>query len=172
MNILFTLSQNNFDQSWQRSKRPSVRGIIIKNDKLAMIYSTRDNYYKFPGGGIEEGEEHHSTLIREVNEEAGLNVIPSSIKEFGEAVLLRKSDFFENMIFEQENFYYFCNTEENIGSQQLDDYELEASFTLRFVTAKEAINTNLSSAPNDPSMMLEREAKVLQLLLDGGYLDE
>ncbi len=170
MDILFTLSTNNFDESWPRSKRPSVRGIIIKNNKLAMVYSTRDDYYKFPGGGMEEGEEHHATLIREIREEVGMNVIPSSIKEFGEAVLLRKSDFFENTIFEQENFYYFCNTEDNITSQQLDDYEMKAGFTLRFVTAGEAIQTNLKNAPNAPSMMLEREATVLKLLIDKGYI--
>ena len=171
MDILFTLSTNDFDESWQRSKRPSVRGIIIKSDKLAMVYSTRDDYYKFPGGGIENEEDHRSTLIREVKEETGLNVIPSSINEFGEAILLRKSDFLENTIFEQENFYYFCNTEDDISSQQLDDYEMKAGFTLNFVTAEEAIQTNLKNAPNDPSMMLEREAKVLQLLLDSGYIN-
>lgn len=35
---------------------PSVRAIIIKNDKVSMIHSMKYDYYEFPGGGIEKGE--------------------------------------------------------------------------------------------------------------------
>jgi hypothetical protein len=36
--------------------REAVRGVIIKNNKLLMIYSSKDGEYKFPGGGIDIGE--------------------------------------------------------------------------------------------------------------------
>lgn len=162
MDILFIMDKKDYDESWEHSKRPSARAVIFKGDKLAMVYSTRDEYYKFPGGGIEGNEEHSSALIREVREEVGLNVIPSTIKEFGEAVLLGKSDIFENTVFEQENFYYFCETDDSISEQKLDGYEAESGFELRYVTPEEAIKLN-SRYDVD---FLKRETRVLKILAE------
>ncbi len=164
MKRLFTIDRKDYDESWAHSKRPSIRAVIFKGDKLAMVYSVRDKYYKFPGGGMEEHEGHHSTLIREVREEVGLNVIPFSIKEFGEVVVLRKSDIFENTVFEQESFYYFCDTEEAAGDQRLDDYEADAGFELRYVTIEEALAVNAQNTIPKHIDMLNRECSVLRLL--------
>ena len=40
----------NYDPTFKRSKRPSVRSIIYENGKLAMVHSKAQNYFKFPGG--------------------------------------------------------------------------------------------------------------------------
>lgn len=162
MKRLFTIDRKDYDEAWVHSKRPSVRAVIFKGGKLAMVYSVRDGYYKFPGGGMEEQEDHHSTLIREVKEEVGLNVIPSSIKEFGEVVILRKSDMFENTVFEQENFYYFCDTDDGISEQALDLYEMESGFELRYVTTEDAITVNEKF---DVEFLI-RETGVLRLLAE------
>ena len=63
--------------------RASVRGIILKCGKIAMMHSKKYDYYKLPCGGIEPGETLEETLIREVREESGLTVKPETIKEFG-----------------------------------------------------------------------------------------
>ncbi len=86
--MLFELDSRNYIKNGTIEKRPSVRGIIIKNHKIALVHSLKHDYYKFPGGGIDEGETHSDTLIREVFEESGLMVIPESIKEYG--LVLRK----------------------------------------------------------------------------------
>ena len=41
----------------------------------------------------------------------------------------------------QENFYYICKTKNQIVAQDLDHYEAEAGFILRFVDLDEAIAT-------------------------------
>ncbi len=162
MKLLFTIDKNDYDKSWQHSVRCAVRAVIRKGDKLVMAYSVRDGYYKFPGGGMEENEDHRDTLIREVREEVGLNVIPSSVKEFGEVVELRKSDMFDNTVFEQDSFYYFCETEDSVSEQHLDDYEAQAGFELRCVTIQDAIAANQSA----DAEFLIRETRVLRLLAD------
>ena len=60
-----------YDIKLKRFRRPSVRGIIIKDNKVAMVYSHKYDYYKFPGGGIESNEDIITALKREVLEETG-----------------------------------------------------------------------------------------------------
>lgn len=85
--------------------RPSVRAVIIKDNKLAMIYSNKYDYYKFPGGGINSGETLKDALIRETREEAGLDIIFDSIKEYGHVLVKEKGNMED--LFIQDNFYYF-----------------------------------------------------------------
>lgn len=163
MRPLFCVDMLDYEEDWPRSARPSVRGIIRRGDKLAMVHSTKYGYYKFPGGGIEGEEAHETTLIREVKEETGLTVKPDSIKEYGFVLRLQKSDYLENTIFEQENYYYLCEVSEEAGEQKLDDYEAEEGFTLEFVTPEEAIRENQSNRCGEwDQAMIERETGILE----------
>ena len=70
-----------------------MRAIIVKDGKVALIKSLKENQYKFPGGGIEDGESHIDILIRETKEETGLIIKLNSIKECGFIHEIRKSIF-------------------------------------------------------------------------------
>ena len=83
MRLLFEMDAKDYDPDGKVFSRPSARGIIIRDGKIAMVHSLKYDYYKFPGGGIEKGESPEQALQREVAEEAGLQVIPQSIREYG-----------------------------------------------------------------------------------------
>ena len=123
MRSLFEIDTKDYDINGTTVSRPSARGIIIKDGKLAMIHSIKYDYYKFPGGGIEKNEQRESALIREVLEETGLDVIPQTIKEYGMVHRIQKGDYED--VFIQDNYYYLCDVEDNVHEQKLDDYEKE-----------------------------------------------
>ena len=108
-------------------------------------------------------------MIREVREEAGLIVIPESVRAFGYVHRVQKGE--QQDIFVQDNFYYFCEVEEQILEQKLDPYEADEEFTLEFVLPEQAITVNRSAEHGDRSddpyllAMAEREARVLELLM-------
>ena len=168
MRELFTIDLKNYKENGTVGKRPSVRGIIIKDGKIAMMHSLKYDYYKLPGGGIEEGEELRDTLVREVKEESGLVVKKETIKEFGYVRRIEKGMFED--IFMQENYYFLCDVEDEISSQELDDYEAEEGFTLEFVTPEQAINVNNTGDHREKvekqtfTGMLTRENRVLQMV--------
>lgn len=174
MRVLFVLDKENYDSDKTIFARPSMRAIIIKDNKIAMIHSLKNDYYKFPGGGAIPNETPQETLIREVNEESGLVVIASSIKEYGMVHRIEKGKYED--IFIQDNYYYLCDTMDEIKSQNLDDYEHDAMFTLEFVTAHEAIEVNSLYINKDKVVnssnetMIIRETKVLKLLLEEGLV--
>ena len=169
MRNLFTLDKKNYDVNGTVGRRPSVRGIIISDDsRIAMMHSLKYDYYKLPGGGIEEGESLEDTLVREVREESGLVVKRDSINEFGYVRRIEKGKYED--IFIQENFYFLCEVEEEIEAQLLDDYEEEERFVLEFVSPEHAIDVNANADHGKKALvgvfagMLERENRVLEII--------
>ncbi len=167
MKRLFTIDLKDYEESWPHSKRPSSRGIILKDGKLAMIHNMKYDYYEFPGGGLEEGESFEEGLVREVMEETGLTVIPESIKEFGSALRLSKSRRFENTTFEQECYYYICEVYDKIGETRLEDYEEAEGLTLEFVDPFEALRVNKCNdhGEDNDGVWIKRETRMLELYM-------
>ena len=166
MERLFEIDLKDYKKTDEIFRRPSARAIILQGDKIALVYSKKEKYYKFPGGGIHNDEDKVEALIREVREEVGMLVIPESIREFGSVLRRQKSDESENTIFEQENYYYFCDVENQLASQELDEYEKEAEFVLRVVDLKVAIQANDEYQSDNffDEIMIKRELRVLQMI--------
>ena len=166
MERLFEIDLKDYKETDNIFRRPSARAIIIQGDKIALVYSKKEKYYKFPGGGIHDDEDTEKALIREVREEVGMVVIPESIREFGSVLRRQKSDRNENTIFEQENYYYFCDVENSLVDQELDDYENEAEFVLRIVNIDTAIEANdiYKSDIFFNEVMIKRDLRMLRLI--------
>lgn len=169
MRLLFEMDEQDYKDCTHSFVRNSARSIIISNMKIAMVHSLKYDYYKFPSGGIENGESPVDTMIRETREEAGLIVKPETVKEYGYVHRIQKSDRDVLECFVQDNFYYLCDVEAEIVPQHLDNYELKEAYTLEFIEPEVAIRKNRSAAQSIyNSVMSEREARVLEMLMTEG----
>lgn len=56
----------------ETTTRYASRGLLV-DDRLnvAMMYMSKNNLYKLPGRGIDEGEEIRNAFLREIKEETG-----------------------------------------------------------------------------------------------------
>lgn len=173
MRLLFELDRKDYGQCTRTYVRNSARSIIIFSGQVAMVHSLKYDYYKFPGGGIRDGENPIDAMIRETIEEAGLKVLPETVREYGIVHRIQKSTVDETECFIQDNYYYLCKAADTVESQNLDDYEAEERFTLEYIDPKTAIETNRRAdhGPKDP-IMLEREARVLEMLISEGLFGE
>lgn len=166
MRLLFKMDAENYWKCTHTEVRNSSRGIIIRGSKIAMVHSLKYDYYKFPGGGLMDGEPPVAALIRETREEAGLIIKPETIKEYGYVHRIQKSYMNESECFVQDNYYYLCEVKNEKIEQKLDRYEAEESFTLEYVYPETVIVKNRSSINSSlDQMMLNREARVLELLM-------
>ena len=52
--------------------RVSVKALIIDKDKILLVKEWDDEWWSFPGGGIEHDESIQQALYREINEELGI----------------------------------------------------------------------------------------------------
>lgn len=169
MRQLLVMDEQNYAEDFEEICRVAVRAIIIVNGKLLLI---EDNFneVKFPGGGQENGETDHQTLIRETLEETGFTVIPESIREFGEIEEKRLS-VHEEKIWHQMNRYYFCD----IGGQQCTctytENEKKYGFHPVWYTLDEAIKKNKEMLESEGRKAWnQREYNALLLIKE--YLEE
>ena len=171
MRLLFELDLHDYAECTRTFVRDSARSIIIRNGKVAMVHSLKYDYYKFPGGGIEAGENPVEAMIRETREEAGLTVIPGSVKEFGLVHRVQKSDSDPAECFMQDNYYYLCDALDETVSQDLDSYESSEGYRLEFMDPQAVIrkNRNVKNSPYN-GLMFEREARILEMLIAEKYL--
>ena len=77
MKLLKTINPENVDENnipgWEYRK--AARAVVFDNEnKVGLLDVSSKNYYKLPGGGIEEGEDIKIALDRECEEELGVQV--------------------------------------------------------------------------------------------------
>lgn len=165
MRTIAIFDEKNYKENANRFIREAVRAVIIKNGKVALVKSLKENHYKFPGGGIAKNESHIDTLIRETKEETGLVIKPNTIKECGLIHEIRKS-IYSNDIFEQKSYYYFAEVEDNILNQELSENEKELQYVLEWVNPSIAYEVNTNLGKEYANKFLLREACVLKLLIN------
>ncbi len=170
MRLLFEMDKRDYQTCTSTFARNSARSIVIRDGKAAMVHSLLLDHYKFPGGGIRNGEDPAEAMIRETREEAGLVVLPDSVRPYGYVHRAERSEKYPEERFLQDNFYYLCAVEETAVAQNLDAYEAEEGYQLEWVNPETAICTNRKeTGTSQYRTMLEREARVLELLQDEGY---
>ncbi len=133
---------------------------------MGIVYSLKISVCE----GIEADECMEDALIREVLEETGLCVIRDSIQEYEQLHRIRKGT--KEDIFIQDNYYFLCGVKKDIEQKNLDKYEADEGFTFEFLKPQLAIGVNRKTILDDfAQVMLEREALVLELLIQEGYFE-
>ena len=91
-------------------ERTRVAGIIFMNGGVALMHRVGvlkrkdiQEYYTFPGGGLEEGETLEEGTIREIKEEFGIDV-----------KVVKKLYELESQKFNQKEYFFLC---EYIGGE-------------------------------------------------------
>ena len=108
--------------------RETTRAVILdENNMLALIYSAKNNYYTFPGGGVEENEDFDTAVKRECKEEAGCHI--EIIKEIGSVMEYRRKHELK-----QISYYYLAKISGEKGAPSLTDGEIEEGYETMWVS--------------------------------------
>ena len=104
--------------------RPSVYGIIVHEDRIALVSNRSSGKYFLPGGGVEIDETLRDALRREVKEETGLEI---EIERFA---FFREGFFYydpEDIAFHTFSFFFVCGpkTLEMVDDNRVNDLEAE-----------------------------------------------
>jgi ADP-ribose pyrophosphatase YjhB (NUDIX family) len=112
--------------------RATGKSIVIdKEDKIALVGTTVNYIYTLPGGGIENGEDINSGIIREIKEETGCNI--EIIKIIGTIDDYRNRDK-KHCI----NYCAVSNVLGEKGEQELIEEEKRNGLHVKWFTKEEA----------------------------------
>ena len=104
----------------------------------------------FPGGHVESGESFVASVIREVQEESGLVVIPESIREIGEIVERRRDIFEPDKIYVCHSCFFFCDAAEELAQTHMTASEIAKGFKLEWATPEEILAGNTPFEQTQP----------------------
>jgi 8-oxo-dGTP pyrophosphatase MutT (NUDIX family) len=119
--------------------REAVRAIVFDEDgKIALLHVTKENYYKLPGGGIEDNEDKMKALERECLEEIGCNI--EVINEIGFIIEYRR-------IFnlKQTSYCYLAKIKGLKGIPDFTDDEKKDGFEQVWLSYSEALQALIKS---------------------------
>lgn len=166
---LASLVDAGVDASAPTRDRRAVRAVVRRDSELLMVMSTRRGDYKFPGGGVNEGETDAAALARELAEECGARLTGIDAV-LGDTLEYRAPRDPGEPVLRMVSRYYLCRVADDLGPQALDDYEHHLGFQPAWVTADQALATNLAIVQNSdktggrPPSWTPREILVLQHL--------
>lgn len=109
--------------------RVAGRGIVVENNKILLTHELNTGVYMTPGGGLENGEALTECCVRELREEAGVEV--KTVRQF-----LRINEYCPECMYVSN--YFIC---EKIGecSQSLTEIEVEHGAVPEWVEIEKAL---------------------------------
>jgi 8-oxo-dGTP pyrophosphatase MutT (NUDIX family) len=157
--------KDNLDLSQKTFQRKAVRGVILQGKKLLMLYSNKYGDYAFPGGGMEKGESRIEALKREIREECGVK-ISSEIELMGQIIEYNNDPPEGYEIFKMTSYYYITEIEVELGSLDLEYYELELDLENQWIDVNKAIanNKEIIESQRETPIWALREVKALQYI--------
>lgn len=121
--------------------REAARAVVIDKDgNIALLYVSKANYYKLPGGGIDEGEDKKSALLRECQEEIGCDV--EVLSEIGSIIEYRK---IQNL--KQTSYCYLAKVKGDKGTPNFTESEIRAGFKQVWLSYNDSLNAMRDGQP-------------------------
>lgn len=166
MNILTEIHrQEGVDTAGSTIHRTAIRGVVLRGRELLMVYSSAVGDFKFPGGGLRDGETHEHALSREIREECGM-LLSRFGQEIGAVIEYNFPQELDYDVFKMTSHYYECEADEGPGVQDLEEYEERLGFLPVWIDIEQAIRQNktLLDSPQAPEW-LRREIFMLEYIL-------
>jgi len=125
--------------------RRAARAIVFDGEnKIAILHSSKFNYHKLPGGGVEAGEDILSALDRECLEETGCDIEIES--EIGRVIEYR-----DEFNLYQESFCYLAKIKGEKKKPKFTMEERNNGFSLCWMSIDDAIKILQRDKPTDYS---------------------
>lgn len=145
--------------------RETTRAIVIKNEKILLLYTPRYDDYSLPGGGIDNGESIEQGLKRELFEETGAQdiQITGQLGMYQEYRPWYKDDY---DIIHIKSYCYFCSVSDQFAKPCMELYEQQNGMQPKWMDINTAIahNETTMAMSDKQGMSIQRETFLLKLI--------
>lgn len=143
MELLKEIKDKDFpgDESTLKIREASRAVLFDENALIPLLFVSKYNYHKIPGGGIDYGEDRAKALIREVKEEVGSEIEITG--EVGQIIEFRSK---WNL---KQTSYCYSGKVISKGDPDFTEKELRQGFKLVWLSLDEAISKVENDRPRN-----------------------
>lgn len=139
--------------------RYGSRGVLVDNMlNVAMMYMSKSNLYKLPGGGVNDGENMEDAFLREIKEETGYEA--EIIHELGYIEEHKKRNDFM-----QFSYCYIAKAQKRQNTM-LSESEIQLGMVVKWMTQDRALEVMNYSVLNcedySTKFMILRDKTILE----------
>ena len=132
-------------------RRTAARAVVFnKKGDIALLFASKDNYHKLPGGGVESHESIEETLSREILEETGCEIEVN--EEVGKEIEYRNK-----INLKQTSFCFLANFKKILSKPNFTEEEKAKGFQLVWMNFDKAIKIIEKEKPKDYHLKFMRE---------------
>lgn len=122
-------------------RRHAARGIVLREEKILLLFTERYNDFSLPGGGIDEGEEITVALKRELEEETGAQDV--QVKDhYGFIEEYRPYWKPEYDLMHMTSHFFVCDVAAELADVRMESYEIANGMKPMWVCVSEAMHHN------------------------------
>ncbi|MBE0493767.1 MAG: NUDIX domain-containing protein [Thiomicrospira sp.] len=145
-------------------RRHAARGIVLREDKILLLFTERYNDFSLPGGGVDQGEDIQVALKRELEEETGARDIQVQA-HYGFIEEYRpywKPDY---DLMHMTSHFFVCEVASQLAEVRMEDYEVANGMKPVWISVDEAMNHNrqvMSRQEKTMGQSIQRETFMLE----------
>ena len=122
-------------------RRRAARGIVLREDKILLLFTERYNDFSLPGGGIDEGEEITIALKRELEEETGARDV--QVKDhYGFIEEYRPHWKPEYDLMHMTSHFFTCDVASELAHARMETYEIANGMKPVWISVADAMSHN------------------------------
>lgn len=145
------------------AQRRAVRGVVLRDTRILLLYTRRYDDYSLPGGGVDASESLEDALLREMMEETGARAI-RLLAPLGR-VEERRPHWGQFDAMHMQSFVFHCAVDGELGEPAMEHYESANGMRPLWVELSEAIDHNqtvIQRAATSMGTSIIRETRLLQ----------
>lgn len=145
-------------------RRHAARGIVLRENRILLLFTERYNDFSLPGGGVDQGEEITIALKRELEEETGARDV--RVKEhYGFIEEYRPHWKPEYDLMHMTSHFFVCDVAPELADVRMESYEIANGMKPVWVSVSEAMEHNREVMTRQEKTMgqsIQRETFMLE----------
>lgn len=145
-------------------RRHAARAIVLREDRILLLFTERYNDFSLPGGGVDQDEDIHSALKRELEEETGARDVRVHA-HYGLIEEYRPHWKPEYDLMHMTSHFFICAVAPVLADARMESHEIANGMKPVWVSVSEAVNHNrrvMSRQEKTMGQSIQRETFVLE----------
>ncbi|MEX1197442.1 MAG: NUDIX domain-containing protein [Pseudohongiellaceae bacterium] len=145
-------------------RRHAARGIVLREDRILLLFTERYNDFSLPGGGVDRDEDIQVALMRELEEETGARDVQVQ-EHWGYIEEYRPHWKPEYDLMHMTSHFFVCEVAPELETVRMESYEIANGMKPVWISVEEAMNHNrqvMSRQEQSMGQSIQRETFVLE----------